>query len=81
MAGKRPHGELPHLRLTLHCGGGSFKSQFRKADRSGAEIALVLGPDEARDGTVAIKPLREESAQAGIAVGALAAELRRRFPA
>ncbi|HEY7839977.1 MAG TPA: His/Gly/Thr/Pro-type tRNA ligase C-terminal domain-containing protein, partial [Gammaproteobacteria bacterium] len=69
-----------HLRLTLHCGGGSFKSQFRRADRSGAEIALVLGPDEIRDGTVGVKPLREESDQSSIPAGELAAELARRFP-
>lgn len=73
-------GAVPHLRLTLHCGGGSFKSQFRKADRSGAEVALVLGPDEIRDGTVGVKPLREESDQASIPAGELAAELARRFP-
>jgi histidyl-tRNA synthetase len=73
-------GAVPHLRLTLHCGGGSFKSQFRRADRSGAEIALVLGPDEIRDGTVGVKPLREESDQSSIPAGELAAELARRFP-
>jgi len=78
---ERLRGELPRLRLTLHCGGGSFKSQFRKADKSGAEIALILGPDEIRDGTVGVKPLRDDSAQSSVPVGALAGELRRRFPA
>jgi histidyl-tRNA synthetase len=72
---------LPHLRVTLHCGGGSFKSQFKKADRSGADIALVLGPDEIRDGTVGIKPLREESAQSSVPLRDIAVELGRRFPA
>lgn len=73
-------GALPHLRLTLHCGGGSFKSQFKKADRSGAEVALVLGADEIRDGTVGIKTLREASDQTSIPAGKLAEELARRFP-
>jgi histidyl-tRNA synthetase len=50
---------LPGLRLAVHCGGGSFKSQMKRADRTGARLALILGEDEADAGTVAIKPLRE----------------------
>jgi histidyl-tRNA synthetase len=72
--------QLPRLRLTMHCGGGSFKSQFKKADRSGAAVALVLGVDEIRNGTVGIKPLREESEQTAVPADSLAAELARRFP-
>jgi len=49
---------LPWLRIQTHCGGGSFKSQFRKADRSGARYALVLGEDEVNRGEAGIKPLR-----------------------
>lgn len=51
------------LRLQVNCGGGSFKSQFRRADRSGARFALVMGDDEAAAGTVALKHLREEREQ------------------
>jgi histidyl-tRNA synthetase len=51
------------LRLLTNCGGGSFKSQFRRADKSGAAIALVIGDDEAKQGLVALKSLRGESAQ------------------
>jgi histidyl-tRNA synthetase len=51
------------LRLLTNCGGGSFKSQFRRADRSGAGIALVIGDDEAEHGRVTLKPLRGEGAQ------------------
>jgi histidyl-tRNA synthetase len=51
------------LRLLTNCGGGSFKSQFRRADRSGADLALVIGDDEAERGQVTLKPLRGESAQ------------------
>lgn len=54
---------LPGLRLFMHCGGGSFKSQLKKADKSGAEIALILGENEVRDGTVAVKYLREDKPQ------------------
>jgi histidyl-tRNA synthetase len=50
---------LPGLRLQLNCGGGSFKSQFKRADRSGAQMALILGETEARQGCVAVKFLRE----------------------
>ena len=53
----------PHLRLVVNCGGGSFKSQFKKADRSGAAIALVLGEDEAAQGKITLKYLREDRAQ------------------
>jgi histidyl-tRNA synthetase len=53
----------PQLRLSVNLGGGSFKSQFKRADKSGAEFALVLGDDEIGRGTVAIKALRQEMAQ------------------
>ena len=42
----------------LHCGGGSFKSQMKKADASGAPFALVIGEDEAAAGEVTLKPMR-----------------------
>ena len=51
------------LRVVLHCGGGSFKSQLRRADASGARYALVIGEDEARAGKVSLKPLRDAAAQ------------------
>jgi len=54
---------VPGLRIQTHCGGGSFKSQFKKADRSGAEYALVLGDDEIAQGTVTLKPLRSTAEQ------------------
>jgi histidyl-tRNA synthetase len=64
------------LRLSLHCGGGSLKSQFKRADRSGAELALVVGETEWERGEVAIKPLRGEGEQVGVAVDELADRLR-----
>jgi histidyl-tRNA synthetase len=54
---------LPGLRLQSNCGGGSFKSQFRRADRSGAAIALVIGDDEVAQRQVVVKPLRSDAAQ------------------
>ncbi len=54
---------VPGLRLALHCGGGGFKSQFKKADKSGARYALVLGDDELARGVLAVKPLRGEGEQ------------------
>jgi histidyl-tRNA synthetase len=55
--------ELPQLRLVMHCGGGSFKSQFKKADKSGADVALILGEDELEKQTIGLKPLRREASQ------------------
>ena len=49
---------LPGCRLQVHSGGGSFKSQMKKADRSGARLALILGEQELADATVGFKPLR-----------------------
>jgi histidyl-tRNA synthetase len=51
------------LDVVMHCGGGSFKSQLRKADASGARFAVVIGDDEAREKKVSLKPLREAAAQ------------------
>ena len=66
---------LPGLRLVVHCGGGSFKSQFKKADKSGALFALILGEDEAAAQQIGIKPLRTEGQQENIAWQALPARL------
>ena len=49
----------PHRRIELNLGGGNFKAQFRRADRSGAPLALVLGEDELGRGVMQLKPLRE----------------------
>jgi histidyl-tRNA synthetase len=62
---------LPGLRLHANLGGGSFKAQFKRADRSGATLALVLGEDELRRGEVTIKPLREDAGQQQLALAEL----------
>lgn len=54
---------LPHNAIQMHLGGGSFKSQFKRADRSGARFALVYGESELLNESVTIKPLRGEGEQ------------------
>lgn len=49
--------------IRLNCGGGTFKSQFKRADKSGAAVALILGEQEVADDTVAVKFLRDERPQ------------------
>ena len=58
----------PHLACVLHCGGGSVKSQMKKADKSGANIALVIGEDEAANEQLSIKFLRQEQAQLTLSI-------------
>ncbi|MCO6412330.1 MAG: histidine--tRNA ligase [Thiogranum sp.] len=70
---------LPQLRVITHCGGGSFKSQFRKADRSGARYALVLGEEEVQKREAGLKPLRENSEQEMVHFDQLAARLASLF--
>jgi histidyl-tRNA synthetase len=53
----------PKLKLHMNLGGGSFKTQFKRADKSGAALALVLGGEEVTRGVVAVKALRQEAAQ------------------
>jgi histidyl-tRNA synthetase len=53
----------PHLALQINLGGGSFKTQFKRADKSGAQFAIILGDDEMARGVVAVKALRQELAQ------------------
>ena len=59
--------ELPHLRTLLHCSGGNFKKQFKRADKSGAKLALVIGEDEVKNQQVVVKNLLQHSEQAVVA--------------
>jgi histidyl-tRNA synthetase len=54
--GLRDHG----IDVLLHCGGGSFKSQMKKADGCGANFAVIIGEDEASTGEAQLKSLRQE---------------------
>ena len=58
----------PSLKLQLNLGGGSFKTQFKRADKSGAQFALVMGDDEVARGVVALKDLRRDLAQEECAI-------------
>jgi len=69
----RDHGAS----VVLHAGGGSFKSQMKKADASGARLAVIVGDDEAAAGSVAIKTLRDGGEQIVVPV----ADLLPRFAA
>jgi histidyl-tRNA synthetase len=59
------------LRLMMNCGDGAFKKQFKKADKSGARYALVLGDDELEKGMIAVKDLRNDGSQQEVAIGDL----------
>lgn len=63
--------QLPSLRLVSHCGGGSFGSQFKKADKSGARLAVVVGEDEINSGMAGVKWLREQREQQSVALDGL----------
>jgi histidyl-tRNA synthetase len=67
--------ELPHRRFEVNLGGGNFKAQFRRADRSRAPLALILGDDELARGVVAMKPLRAESGQTDSPIAELPARV------
>lgn len=68
--------DLPGVRLLMHCGGGSFKSQFKKADKSGAAFALILGEEELENGKIGIKPLRATGDQQSVSVDTLIPKVR-----
>ncbi|MEO7404316.1 MAG: histidine--tRNA ligase [Burkholderiales bacterium] len=63
------------LAVVMHCGGGSFKAQMKKADASGARWAVILGDDEAAAGEVSLKSLRVERPQQRVALDQLAASV------
>lgn len=68
---ERLRDAIPGIRLLVNSGGGSFKSQFKKADKSGAQFAMILGDDELANRVVGFKPLRGEGEQQNIAWDAL----------
>jgi histidyl-tRNA synthetase len=68
---------LPGLRVEMNCGAGSFKSQLKRADRSGARYAVILGDEEVARGIAALKPLREDAGQVEVPIAGLAQELAR----
>ncbi len=61
--------------VLFHCGGGNFKSQMRRADASGAQLAVIIGDDEAREDSASLKPLREDVPQKRVPLDQLADEI------
>ncbi|HEY8386238.1 MAG TPA: histidine--tRNA ligase [Porticoccaceae bacterium] len=61
----------PRLRMVAHSGGGNFKNQLKKADRSGARLALIMGEDEAATGSLTVKFLREDRPQQTLPIAAV----------
>ncbi|MCB1737056.1 MAG: histidine--tRNA ligase, partial [Gammaproteobacteria bacterium] len=66
---------IPGFKLQMHCGGGSPKSQFKRADKSGASWALILGDDEIAKQSITLKPLRGDGEQRTVLLAEVAAEL------
>ena len=77
---ERLREELPGLRLRANCGGGSFKSQFKKADKAGARFALILGEQERDRCEVGVKDLRAEGEQVTLAQDQLMSYLMEAMP-
>ena len=71
---------MPGIRIVMHCGGGSLKSRFRKADKSGAEIALILGDDELDRKSFGVKNLRKKQQQTEVCWDTLPEFLCRQLP-
>lgn len=63
------------IAVVMHCGGGKFAAQMRRADASGARYALIVGDDEAASGLVSLKPLREAGEQQRLPLDSLAQAL------
>jgi histidyl-tRNA synthetase len=79
---ERIRDAAPGLRVETNCGGGSFKSQLKRADKSGARYAVIVGDDEAARRVAALKPLRgAEAAQREVSFADLPAELGRELQA
>jgi histidyl-tRNA synthetase len=83
-AGRHAFKVAEHLRdvgftVQLHCGGGSFKSQMKRADASGAAVAAIIGDDEAQADEVTVKPMREAGEQCRVGFDVLAETIGERI--
>lgn len=73
---ERLRDQLPELRVRNNFGGGNFKKQFKRADKSGASIALVLGEQEVQEQTIGVKFLREQKDQLQLSQSDLVEQLK-----
>ncbi len=71
--------ELPHLRTMTHCSGGNFKKQFKRADKSGAKFALVIGESEVQNQQVVVKDLLSGAEQQTLALNDVVEYLKNVF--
>ncbi|WP_027848752.1 histidine--tRNA ligase [Marinospirillum minutulum] len=69
---ERLRSEQPSLRILTHCGGGGFKQQIKRADKSGAQLAILLGENEIAQGVASVKYLREDQEQSEVTLSDLA---------
>jgi histidyl-tRNA synthetase len=69
----------PGLKVEMNCGGGSFKTQMKRADRSGAMVALILGESEVAGQTIGVKPLRQKADQVSVNWSGLSESLAQYF--
>ncbi|MDH3363239.1 MAG: histidine--tRNA ligase [Gammaproteobacteria bacterium] len=70
---------MPGMRVDVNLGGGSFKSQMKRADKSNAAYALILGEQELKEKHIGVKPLRSEEDQASVALDELTATLEKKL--
>ncbi len=70
---------IPGIRVAMNLGGGSFKSQLKRADKSEARYALVLGEQELSEGRIGLKPMRSDEEQSSVALDDLAEVLAGRL--
>lgn len=80
MLAEMMHNDLPQWRVITNTVGGSFKSQFKKADKSGADFAAIIGENELKNNAVSVKNLREQSEQVTIAQDQLCSYLQDYLP-
>jgi histidyl-tRNA synthetase len=66
---------MPLLKVVAHCGGGTFKHQLKKADKSGATVALIVGDKELSEGAVSLKQLRNDTPQSLVSDAEVVAQL------
>ena len=74
---ERIRDAVPTVRLIVDAEQGSFKAKLKRADRSGARIALLLGEEEARSGTIAVKDLRARAPQSMVSIDELPGHVAR----
>jgi histidyl-tRNA synthetase len=70
---------LPVVQVELNLGGGSFKTQLKRADKSGAAFAIILGEEEVARGEAGLKPLRSEEDQINVPLDNLAETIGQHF--